>query len=134
MALILIATIIGSVGCRLSSNVPRSTWQADFQKADSLLIRVGDRETVMTERAKIDRLNDIYVNARWKPYRHTLPGNLGEKVIVLRNGDDELRRFSYTGGLWETESYTRNRTARLSDEDAKWVKSLFRFEPTRPTE
>ena len=64
---------------------------------------------------------------------NTLPGNLGDRTIDLQDSDTTLRHFNYTGSLWETESYTENRTAESSDSDAQWIESLFTLVPDGET-
>ncbi len=123
--LFIIPLLAAAPGCQLSSHSPNPQWVADFQKTDSILIRVHDTQHAILDTETIKRLQDIYENAKWKPYWHTLPGNLGDRTIDLHDGDTKLRHFSYTGSLWETESYTENRTAELSISDAQWIESLF---------
>ncbi len=117
--------LVAAPGCLLSSRAPNPQWVADFQKTDSILIRGHDRQHLISDAETISRLRSIYENAKWKPYRHTLPGNLGDRTISLQDGGARLRHFSYTGSLWEAGSYTENRTAELSDDDRQWIESLF---------
>jgi hypothetical protein len=123
--LLIIPLLVASPGCLLSSRAPNPHWVADFQKTDSILIRSHGSQYLISDAETISRLRNIYENAKWKPYRHTLPGNLSDRTIYLQDGDAKLRHFSYTGSLWETESYTENRTAKLSDGDRQWIESLF---------
>jgi hypothetical protein len=123
--LLIIPFLVAAPSCQLSSRAPDPQWVADFQKTDSIVIRVHGRQHLVSDAQTISRLRSIYENAKWKPYRHTLPGNLGDRTIYLQDGDTRLRHFSYTGSLWETESYTENRTAELSDGDRQWIESLF---------
>lgn len=126
LAILLFVPLLAAVpGCLLSSRAPNPQWVADFQKTDSILLRSHDNQHVIADWETISRLRSIYENAKWKPYWHTLPGDLGHRTIDLYDGDNKLRHFSYTGSLWETESYTENRTAELSDSDAQWIESLF---------
>ena len=130
LAILLIVPLLVAVpGCLLSSRAPNPQWVADFQKADSILIRSHDNQHVIADSETISRLRSIYENAKWKPYWHTLPNNLGDRTIDVYNGGNKLRHFSYTGSLWETASYTENRTAELSDSDAQWIESLFAHVP-----
>lgn len=112
-------------GCQLSSPGPDPHWLVDFHNADSILIRNHHSQREISDAETVNRLRTIYENAEWKPYWHTLPGNLGDRTIELLDGETKLRQFSYTGTLWETESSTENRTAKLSDADAQWIESLF---------
>ena len=123
--LLIILLPFAAHGCQLSSHAPNPQWVADFQKANSILIRNHDNPYAISDAETINRLRSIYENAKWKPYWHTLPGNLDDRTIDLHDGDTKLRHFSYTGSLWETESYTENRTAELADTDARWIESLF---------
>ncbi|XZE52881.1 hypothetical protein SH139x_004588 [Planctomycetaceae bacterium SH139] len=123
--LLIIPLLVAAPGCQLSSRAPNPQWVADFQKSDSILIRSHGKQYVISDTETINRLRNIYEDAKWKPYWHTLPGNLGDRTIDLQDGDTKLRHFSYTGSLWETESYTENRTAELPDSDAQWIASLF---------
>ena len=125
MACILMTSLLVSAGCRLGSNAPNPQWLADFQKTDAILIQYNNQELTVSDTETINRLQNIYTNAKWKPYWHTLPANLNERTIELREGQTKLRNFSYTGSLWESESYTKNRTAELSDTDKNWIESLF---------
>ncbi|HBE66437.1 MAG TPA: hypothetical protein DDX19_27530 [Rhodopirellula baltica] len=126
---IIIPLLAAAFGCQFSSHAPNPQWLADFQKTDSILIRNHDQQHVIADAEAVNRLRNVYENAKWKPYWHTLPGNLGDRTIDLQNGETNLRHFSYTGSLWETESYTENRTAELSDSDARWIESLFALVP-----
>lgn len=117
--------IAGIVGCQLTSTAPNPQWLADFDKADSLLIQKHARKHVTSDPETIKRLQDIYENARWKPYRATLPAGLDARTINLQDRGTILRRFSYHGVLWETSSHTQCRTAEISGSDAAWIESLF---------
>lgn len=123
--LLTIAVFVAGVGCLLPSSAPKRNWVADFQKTDTILIRTHNEQYQIADAKTISRLRSIYENAKWKPYWHTLPASLTDRTIELLDGDTKLRHFSYTGSLWETESYTENRTAELSHSDAQWLESLF---------
>ena len=122
---ILLIALVTVHGCRIASHAPNPQWLADFEKADAISIQKNNQQVALSDADTIDRLRDIYANAKWKLYWHTLPGHLNERTIDLLDGEDRLRHFSYTGSLWETESYTENRTADLSDSDRLWIESLF---------
>jgi len=123
--LLILPFLLAATGCLLSSRAPNPQWIADLQKTDSILIRSRDKEHLISDMETINRLRSIYENAKWKPYWHTLPGNLGDRTIRLQDGDTRLKHFCYTGSLWECGSYTENRTAELSDSDRQWIESLF---------
>jgi hypothetical protein len=125
IAFILAVSPLLTCGCRLASNEPNPQWLIDFQRTKSLLIQNHNVERAVSDSETISRLQSIYANAKWKPYWHTLPGNLGDRTIDLLDGETPLRHFSYTGSLWETDSYTENRTAELSGTDRQWIESLF---------
>lgn len=122
---VLIAVSVAVVGCGLSSRAPKSQWLSDFQKADSILIQSNGHQRTVTDPQVVRRLHGIYADSNWMPYQYTLPGDIGDRTIELRLANTTLRRFSYTGSLWETESYTGNRTAELPDGDTQWIESLF---------
>ena len=124
---------IAVTGCRMASHEPKPQWLADFGSADAISIRKQQQQRVVSDAETIARLKDIYANVEWKPYWHTLPGNLNERTIDLLDGENRLRQFSYTGALWETESYTENRTAELSETDRQWIESLFSAVPESDT-
>ncbi len=124
-ALLIAASLISVSGCQFSSHAPNPQWLVDFQNTDSILIRNHDDQCVISDAETISRLRKIYENAKWRPYCHTLPGDLGDRTIELLDGKTSLRRFSFTGSLWECKSYTENRTAELSDSDVQWIESLF---------
>lgn len=127
--LLIITLLIAAPGCLHSSRAPHPQWVADFQKADSIIIRIHNNQHQISDAETISRLRSIYETAKWKTYWHTLPGNIGDRTIYLQDGDTRLRHFSYTGSLWETESYTENRTTELSDRDRQWIESLFALVP-----
>lgn len=129
--LILVASGLAFTGCRLASNAPNPQWLTDFQKTDAVLVRKTKQELTITDSDTISRLQNIYASAKWAPYWHTLPGNLDDRTIDLLDGENKLRHFSYTGVLWETESYTENRTAELSEADRRWIESIFAMVPQR---
>ncbi|MGI9474745.1 MAG: hypothetical protein ACR2NZ_24650 [Rubripirellula sp.] len=79
----------------------------------------------LTDDASMDRLRSIYSGAKWKTYWHTLPAHLSDKSIDLYRDDTRLQHFSYTGTLWEIEAYDKVRTAELSEDDRRWIESLF---------
>lgn len=122
---LIVALFAGFAGCQLSSDRPSPQWLTDFNNTDSIRIRRHDDQLVISDSKTIDRLRSIYENSEWKPYRHTLPGHFGDRTIDLQDGETTLRQFSYTGSLWETESYTENRTAALSSSDSQWIDALF---------
>ncbi len=125
VALILVTVTIATAGCRLASNAPNAKWLTDFQRTNAILVTKNKVQTTISDPQTIDRLREIYANAKWKTYWHTLPGNLGEQTIALLDGENKLRHFDYTGALWESESYTENRTADLSEGDRQFIESLF---------
>lgn len=122
---ILLIALMDVAGCRFASHAPNPEWLADFQKADAILIRNNDQELTVSDAETIDRLQSIYTNAKWTPYWHTLPGHLDERTITLLDGESKMRGFSYPGSLWETHSYSENRTGELSEADHQWLESLF---------
>lgn len=129
----LLTALVAVTGCRIASHAPNPQWLADFEKADAIMIEKHNQQVVVSDAEKINRLKDIYASAKWKPYWHTLPGHLNDRTIDLLDGEHRLRHFSYTGTLWETESYTENRTAKLSETDRQWIESLFSEVPEGET-
>lgn len=125
IALMLVTVTIVTAGCRLASNAPNPKWLTDFQRTNAILVAKKNDQLTISDPQAINRLRDIYANAKWKVYWHTLPGNLGEQTIALLDGENKLRHFDYTGALWESESYTENRTAELSEADRQFIESLF---------
>ncbi len=125
----LLTALVAVTGCRMASNAPNPQWLVDFGKADAILIRQSKQQIAVADAETINRLQGIYANAKWKPYWHTLPGHLDDRTIDLLDGENRLRHFSYTGKLWETKSYTENRTAELSETDRQWIESLFSAVP-----
>lgn len=128
--LLTIPLLMAAPGCQFATRAPSPQWVADFRNTDAIVIRRNNSQNTISDVETITRLRRIYESAKWKPYWHTLPGNLGDRTIDLHRGDTKLRRFSYTGLLWETDSYTDNRTAELSESDAQWIESLFARVPT----
>ncbi|WP_199590193.1 hypothetical protein [Bremerella cremea] len=129
--LMLVSALATVAGCRLASSAPDPHWLADFQKADGIMIKTNHGQRTIAHPDAVARLERIYAEAKWKPYRDTLPGNLGQQKIVLLDGKADLRHFSYTGALWESTSYTEQRTAALSEEDRKWLEFLFAMIPQK---
>ena len=127
IALMLVTVTLLTTGCRLASNAPNPKWLIDFQRTNAIFVSKDKKKDQLTisDPQAINRLRDIYANAKWKVYWHTLPGNLGERTITLLDGEDKVRNFNYTGVLWESESYTENRTAELTDADTQFIESLF---------
>ncbi|MFO0911423.1 MAG: hypothetical protein U0795_00580 [Pirellulales bacterium] len=125
LALMLLSVTIMVAGCRLWSNAPNPQWLTDFQRTDAILVTKKNAQVTISDPQVIDRLRNIYANAKWKPYWHTLPGYIGDQTISLFDGETKLRHFDYDGGLWETESYNENRTAQLADADRQFIESLF---------
>ena len=112
-------------GCRSSHHVPDPKRIADFGRTTALTVRVRDNTIELTDSSTIQRMLDIYRDAKWQRYWHTLPANKDDRSIVLHDGDTELCTFGYNGVLWESSSYDDNRTAELTDADRDWVESLF---------
>ena len=122
------------VGCRLATQAPDPEWVASFDQADAILVQRHRQQITISDAGTINRFKQIYTNAKWKPYMfNTLPSHLGERTITLIGGENRLRSFSYTGTLWETESYTENRTTQLSEIDRQWIESLFAALPESET-
>lgn len=125
-SLFTLCLLIGSHGCGAVSKRPDPEWAKDFDKVDMIVLhRKGEAPISINDPVTIDRLRVIYNDSKWAPYWHTLPGNLGDQTIEIYDGNTKLRTFSYTGELWESESYTKNRTTELSDVDRQWIDSLF---------
>ncbi len=113
------------VGCRSVSSRDSSEWIADLSRTDTIVIRVDEATLSITDNATVGRFAEIYANAKWEPYWHTLPANLGDRSIDLFAKGNKLQRFSYTGVLWENERYDSNRTAILATTDREWIEALF---------
>jgi hypothetical protein len=111
------------IGCQSHRANPK--WVADLNRTDKIVVRADEATMTITDPEAIDRFATIYTSAKWKPYWHTLPGNLGDRSFDMYADSNKLRHFSYTGVLWENERYDSNRTAVLSDEDQEWIESLF---------
>ncbi len=127
IVLMLVTVTLLTAGCQLASNAPNPKWLSDFQRTNAILVTKNKNKDQLTisDTQAINRLRDIYANAKWQVYWHTLPGNLGERSITLLDGETEVRNFNYTGVLWESDSYTENRTAELSVADKQFIESLF---------
>ena len=117
------------VGCRSLSSRANPEWIADLDRTDTIVLQADDATMSITDDATIRRLADIYANAKWEPYWHTLPGNWDRSIDLFADGD-KLQHFSYTGVLWENERYDSNRTAKLADADREWIERLFAGIPT----
>lgn len=96
-------------------------------------LRAGDTSIRLTDAAHIKRLNDIYSNAHWERYWHTLPASASDGTITLHSDSHELRRLSCTGTLWEIDAYDDVRTARLDSNDRRWLVRVLPTYPTRTT-
>ena len=122
-----IAILAAATGCKAipSSGYAKQDWTRDLENADSIMVRSNNVELRIEEGDTIQRLASIYAKSKWKPYRVTLPGDLGDQTIIFYAGNEKLRHMSYTGSLWENERYDANRTATLSETDRKWIESLF---------
>lgn len=123
--LIMVLLLPFTNGCQLPSRAPSPQWTTDFQSTDSLVIRSQKGQYTISDAETLDRLREIYTNANWNRYRHTLPADLGVRTITLQDGGTKLLQFNFTGTLWVTESYSENWTAELSDSDAEWLTALF---------
>ena len=124
--LLAICLMVSFLGCEATPKQPDPEWIKDFDNADTVVLRRKNAAPVtITDSATVNRLQSIYTDSKWVPYWHTLPGHLRERTIEIYNGDTKLRTFPYTGTLWESKSYTENRTAELSDADQQWIDSLF---------
>ena len=121
---------VALVGCRSISSRASSEWIADLSRTDTIVIRVDDATLSITDNATVRRFAEIYTNAKWEPYWHTLPGSLGDRSIDLFAEGEKLQHFSYTGVLWEIERYDSNRTATLAATDREWIEALFARIPT----
>lgn len=118
------------IGCSSMSSQANQDWIADLNRTDTIVMHSNDATMSVTDDETIRRLTDIYSNAKWEPYWHTLPGNLGDRSIDLLADGERLRHFAYTGVLWENERYDSNRTATLLDADREWIEMLFDQIPT----
>ena len=126
------------VGCHSLAQRPHSSWLADFDRTDSIVVRKkGEPAISWTDQATIHRLRDIYNTANWKPYSTTIPADINQRTITLYDGDQQLRQFSFClGDFCESGSYSEIRTTELSPEELVWLESLFK-PPTdhkRPSE
>lgn len=126
---ILVAILAFTIGCRLASNAPAPQRLADFKQADGIVLKSNQGQQTISDQRVITRLERIYSEAKWIPYRDTLPGQLSQRSITLRDDQTPLCHFDYTGTLWEGGSYTELRTAELSEEDRRWLDSLFAMIP-----
>lgn len=121
-----LSLIVGCKSMRLSPTADQN-WLRDLERADSIVLRQNGFEQKLADRITIARLANIYANAKWEVYWHTIPGNFGDQTIDIYSNGTRLRRMSYTGVLWEIQRQESHRTASLSDEDCKWIESLFSF-------
>jgi hypothetical protein len=114
-------------GCHSLPQRPHSSWQADFDRTDSIVVRKKEEPAIRwTDPATIHRLREIYSNANWKPYSTTVPADINQRTITLYHGDQQLRQFSFClGNFCESGSYTEIRTTELSPEELSWLESLF---------
>jgi hypothetical protein len=124
---LVLAICAASNGCRSPFGRPNAKWVEDFGRTDTIQLHSKEGSRQITDSDTVSRFRDIYLNATWKTYWHTLPGNLGDRSIDLYHGDNRLRHFSYTGTLWEIES-DKVRTAELTSVDREWIESLFEAE------
>ena len=119
--------ILAPIGCRslpISPNADRD-WIHDFQRADKIVILHNRTERTINDPAIIERLTEIYTRSKFETYWHTVPNNLGKKSIEIFANDNLLRKISYTGDLWEHSPDKPDRTAKLKNDDRKWIESLF---------
>ncbi len=128
-ALVMLACLLTTLGCHTFSGRPDATWSADLARADAIEVRTKTGTIRITDADAIERLATIHSNATWSTYWHTLPGDLGDRSIYLLSDGKELRHFTYTGVLWESNAYDDNRMATLGATDRDWLDSLFGLIP-----
>lgn len=122
---VILLGVASLAGCRSLLGRPDEGWIDDLARTDMIELRSDDSSARLTDAADISRLNDIYTNARWETYWHTLPADVTDRKIALWSDGHELRRFSYTGSLWELNASDGVRTAKLDADDCRWLDSLF---------
>lgn len=120
-------------GCQFLPHRAGRERQSRVAQADSILLRktaIGE-PVRLTESDDVLQFSEIYASLKWKQYRQTVPAGLDARTMDLMNGETRLAHFSLCGELWEIDSYTKMKTAELSFEQDKWLKSLFlRFDET----
>lgn len=122
--LISIVVILHVVGCRLLSSTPNKTIVNRFTKIDTLIITADPEAIEITDAATIQRLKQIYQNARWKPFIDTMPSD-AVAIKCMRGGDESFRLLFGAGWLieWEYEKGAIRKST-LNAESCDWLYEL----------
>ena len=130
--LIVLALLLVESGCHSTSHRADPSWKADFDRAAVLRIGSPDGFLDVTDSSVVERLSNIYANAKWDYCWHTTAVYPEHSLILLNADGTELRTFRYDirgapdtfGPLWEVDDREGVRTAELADADQSWIDSL----------
>lgn len=112
-------------GCQSLNHRADPAWLKDFARTDTIELRTKNQTQRISDAETINRLQQIYANANWQAYWHTLPASIVERTIHLYDDDEKTRRLCYGHLLWELDASDDVRTATLSDDDRAWLDGLF---------
>lgn len=120
---LLFAMLILCIGCRSLSTVSDKGIIAQFESVDSIEISRGKQRIKITDPQEIQKLKQIYAEAKWSPYADTMPSGIIH--IDCKQGDRTL--FSLLYGTWLME-WSKDagpvRKAKLDVESAAWMREL----------
>jgi hypothetical protein len=82
-------------------------------------LQAGD--VVISDRETIDRFQEIYKRAKWRPYIATFPANT--TLITAKSADDDLFHLSCWGGiLLESSGNGYVRQGTMKEDDEQWMR------------
>lgn len=111
------------LGCRSISPYPDKAIISQFESVDLLEISRDKQKIEITDPQEIQKLKQIYAEAKWSPYAATMPS--GMIHIDCKQGDKTL--FSLLHGTWLIE-WSKDtgpvRKAKLDGEAVAWMQEL----------
>lgn len=112
------------VGCRSLSSTPNTTIINKFAKVDTLMIGFDPETIEITDAATIQKLKQLYEQARWKPFIDTMPSD-AVAIKCMQGGDESFRLLFGAGWLieWEHEKGAIRKSI-LDKESRDWLYEL----------
>ena len=116
--------ILQLAGCRSLSSTADKTIVNKFAHIDTLMITAKREPIEITDTATIQKLKQLYEQAKWKPFIDTMPADV--VAIKCMQGDNESFRLLFGAGWlieWEYEKGAIRKSI-LDKDSHDWLDTL----------
>ncbi|MBW3541751.1 MAG: hypothetical protein KY476_15905 [Planctomycetes bacterium] len=126
--LIAAIVVLPFAGCRALSSTPDKRIVKEFARIDALMISARPDPIEITDAATIQKLRQIYEQAKWEPFIDTMPHDT-VSIKCMRNGQESFNLLFGAGWLIECEDERSPiRKAILEEGPRDWLYELTRQE------